>query len=58
MGRSSIDIHENKEGEGLFIDKHQIKILVLYTENSKGPDMHPLQHGVLQDTSQMTTSTI
>ena len=31
---------------------------MLYTENSKGPDMHPLYHGVLQDMSQMTSSTI
>lgn len=33
-------------------------VLVLCTENSKGPDMNPLYHGVLQDTSQMTSSTI
>ena len=35
-----------------------IKILVLCTENSKGPDMHPLYNGVCKDMSQVVSSTI
>lgn len=49
----------NEMGGGGALDwEHQLKFLMPYTESSKGPDMRPLFHGVLQDTSQTTSSTI
>ena len=42
----------------MWIDYTKSRYLCCIQRIQKGPDMHPRYHGVLQDTSQMTSSTI